>query len=267
MPIRHPVNKTLMQIRKRDWAVAVVAFAVALAAVVAGTTYGTLKGKDIHPKVIAWVSAGVLVVSGVFAVGRLSGTLSRLVGLRSSRAAEGAVRLLTTALGYLLVLLGVIAVLQHSIDHLLVGAGVAGVVIGIAAQQSLGNVFAGFVLLLARPYEVGDHIRVRSGALGGIFDAQVVETSLTYVTLITDDGNLKIPNSVMLSIGVGTRPPPSLAEPIVPPSPPTAVPPPTPATAPVPGPSAPVAGPAAVFPTAPGDRGGTVAQGGPPGGP
>jgi small-conductance mechanosensitive channel len=79
-------------------------------------------------------------------------------------------------------------------------------VLGIAAQQSLSNVFAAVVLLLARPFVVGDRIRIRSGALGGVFEATVAGISLTYVTLITDDGPLKIPNSVMLATAVGAIP-------------------------------------------------------------
>jgi small-conductance mechanosensitive channel len=94
-------------------------------------------------------------------------------------------------------------VLEVSVEHLLIGAGLAGIVLGIAAQQSLGNVFASIVLLLSKPFVVGERIRIRSGALGGIFDATVVELSLTYVTVRTDDGILKIPNSVMLATAAG----------------------------------------------------------------
>jgi hypothetical protein len=93
-----------------------------------------------------------------------------------------------------------------SIERLLVGAGLAGIVLGIAATQSLGNVFAGMVLILSRPFDVGDHIRIRSGALGGVFDAWVLELTLTYTTLRLEDGKWKIPNSAMLSAGVGQLP-------------------------------------------------------------
>jgi small-conductance mechanosensitive channel len=89
------------------------------------------------------------------------------------------------------------------VDHLLVGGVLTGVVVGIAAQQVLGNVFAGAVLLLARPFGVGDHIRVRSGALGGQFDGVVTGMNLTYVTLRTDEGPLHVPNSGMLAAAVG----------------------------------------------------------------
>jgi small-conductance mechanosensitive channel len=113
------------------------------------------------------------------------------------------------------VLVGVFEVLGLgvAIDHVLVGAGFAGVVLGIAAQQSLGNVFAALVLLMARPFKVGDHVRIRSGALGGVFDAWVLEIGLVYVTVRTDDGVFKLPNSGLLAAGVGQLPAPATDQP------------------------------------------------------
>ena len=132
------------------------------------------------------------------------------MGRRNVPAFEGAVKFISAAVGYLFVAFSALAVLNVSVERLLVGAGLAGVVLGIAAQQSLGNIFAGLVLILARPFVVGDHIRIRSGSLGGIFDAWVLEMSLTYVTVRTDDGQLKIPNTAMLAAGVGKLPPEGL---------------------------------------------------------
>ena len=37
----------------------------------------------------------------------------------------------------------------------------------------------------------------------GTLKAKILETGLTYVTVETDEGILKIPNSVMLSAGIG----------------------------------------------------------------
>ena len=121
--------------------------------------------------------------------------------------------------------LAVLAVLNVRVEQLLVGAGLAGVVLGIAAQQSLANAFAGLVLLMARPFGVGDHIRIRSGALGGIFDVWVREMSLTYVTVRTDEGDLKIPNAAMLAAGVGRLAPANEAVVSSPPAPVPPVPP------------------------------------------
>jgi small-conductance mechanosensitive channel len=210
---------------KHDWMVGTAAGIVAAAALVGGSAFGNVHSRVMHPKLVAWIGAAVLLVSGVIATRRLAAGLGHVVTRRSIAAAGAAVRLLTTGVGYVVVLFAVFAVLEVSVDHLLVGAGLAGVIIGIAAQQSLGNVFAALVLLLARPFKVGDHVRIRSGALGGIFDAWVLEVSLTYVTLRTDDGELKIPNSAMLAAGVGQLPvaPANAAVPEIDPSQPPGV--------------------------------------------
>ena len=50
---------------------------------------------------------------------------------------------------------------------LAVGGAFTAVILGLAAQQTLGNVFAGMVLLTARPFRVGERIRLQAGAVGG----------------------------------------------------------------------------------------------------
>jgi small-conductance mechanosensitive channel len=197
----------------RRWVTGAAAGVIALAALVAGSEFGRIHDSSLDEKLIAWISAGVVLVAGAISTQSLSAAFAALFDGRSVPGVVGAVRVISAAVGALIVIFSVLAVLEVSIEHLLVGAGLAGVVLGIAAQQSLGNVFAGFVLVFARPFAVGDRIRIRSGALGGIFDARVQEMSLTYVTLRTDDGEFKIPNSAMLASGVGhpapgTSPPP-----------------------------------------------------------
>lgn len=187
----------------RRWATAIVAGAIALAALVAGSAFGRVSASRLDPRLIAWISAAVLLAFGAVATTRLSALLGRSVVSTAMPAASGAIRVVTAAVGYLIVLFGVLAVLNVSIAHLLVGVGLAGIILGIAAQQSLGNVFAGIVLVLARPFRIGDRVRIRSGALGGIFEAWVREMTLTYVTLELDEGELRVPNSAMLAAGVG----------------------------------------------------------------
>lgn len=189
-------------VRLHQWVVAGAAAVLTLVALVAGSGYGDVRATHLHARLVAWVSAAVVLVAGVVATSRLSSMLGRTTAIRSVPAVGGAVRVLSAAVGYLFVVFAVLSVLAVSIGHLLIGAGLAGVVLGIAAQQSLGNVFAGFVLVLARPFDIGDRIRIRSGALGGIFDASVLDMSLTYVGLETEEGELKVPNSAMLAAGI-----------------------------------------------------------------
>lgn len=206
MPRRQRMH-AIIRIRRRDWVVAIFLGAVALAALVAGSVWGTVDTTRLHPRLIAWIGAAVLFVFGILATTRVATLLSRSVAARSVPSAGGAVRILAAALGYLFAIFGVLGILNVSIEHLLVGVGLAGVVLGIAAQQSLGNVFAGLVLIAARPFVVGDHVRIRSGALGGIFEAWILEQSLTYVTLRVEGEEVKVPNSAMLAAAVGKVPP------------------------------------------------------------
>ena len=78
--------------------------------------------------------------------------------------------------------------------------------IGIAAQQSLSNVFAGMVLLLSRPFRVGDPIQLRAGALGGQLQGVVTEIGITYIRLDTGDTVMSVPNSQVLAAAVGPIP-------------------------------------------------------------
>lgn len=224
----------------RYWLLGISAGVVALAALVAGSAWGQVRAKGIDPRVIAWTSAAALALFGTLATTVVSSGLGRLVTRRSLPSAGAALRIVSAGVGYVVVLFGVLAVLDVSIEKLLVGAGLAGVVLGIAATQSLGNVFAGLVIIFARPFAVGDHIRIRSGSLGGVFDGWVIEMSLTYTTLRLDDGRWKIPNGALLAAGVGQLPRSAMVPPlpqvpaaplpggVAPPAPPRSPAPPTP---------------------------------------
>lgn len=43
---------------------------------------------------------------------------------------------------------------------LALGASVTAVIVGLAAQQTVGNVLAGLVLISARPFKIGDRVRL-----------------------------------------------------------------------------------------------------------
>jgi small-conductance mechanosensitive channel len=89
------------------------------------------------------------------------------------------IRYTIVLLGGLATLLITLQLFNIAVMQLLVGAGFATVLVGIAAQQSLSNLFAGIILLLTRPVNVGDQVRLRSGALGGQFLGTVTEIGIT----------------------------------------------------------------------------------------
>src|SRR5262245_27481827 len=68
---------------------------------------------------------------------------------------------------YLLLGLWITSSAGVNLSGLLVGGAILGVVLAAASQASLGNFFAGLLLLFARPYRVGGAIRLQGPALAG----------------------------------------------------------------------------------------------------
>jgi small-conductance mechanosensitive channel len=216
---------------KTEWVIGISAAVAAMAALGLGRAFGKIEHSDLHQKLYGWAAAFVLVVTGAYAIVHLSRALGRFVARKSNPGAGGTIRLVTYGSGFIFLIIALLAVLGVSLDHLLIGAGIAGIILGVAAQQSLGNVFAAVVMLFARPFVVGDTIRIRSGVTG-VLDVKVLGTGLTYVTVMSEDGVLRVPNSIMLGAGIGQLRPG--AKPIPSPAPWTPPPPPD-TSAPAPG--------------------------------
>lgn len=116
----------------------------------------------------------------------------------------------TTALRFLSALIQVLVYLMgfvlyaHMVPELrnlgtalLTGVSVASVVVGLAAQTTLGNLVAGFSLVLYRPIRIGDSVQVNAPT--GVVTAQVKVISLGFTILLDAQGNeIVIPNSVMM---------------------------------------------------------------------
>lgn len=206
MPGHHDLGPpSPRSVRRRVW-VGAAALTGAIAAFAANSLLGELftGPHDKVSKEIAVVGTTVaFVVLSAIALRELAVKLAAVVRSQAGKGAGGAVRLVTQAAGYVIVLFIVLGMLSVSAGKLLVGGAITGVVIGIAAQQVLGNIFAGIVLLVVRPFVVGDRIRIRSGSLGGVFEGVVQSVGLTYVALKMEDGLVNIPNSGMLAAGVG----------------------------------------------------------------
>lgn len=90
---------------------------------------------------------------------------------------------------------------------LLVGGAFTAVIVGLAAQQTLGNLFAGMVLLSARPFRVGDRVRLQGGPLAGQIEGTVSSQGLLYTTFLAGEEIVRVPNSVVLNVAVSAQPP------------------------------------------------------------
>jgi small-conductance mechanosensitive channel len=103
--------------------------------------------------------------------------------------------------GTVLVVLWTLSALDIGIQGLLVGGALTGIVVGIAAQQTLGNVIAGIVILVVKPFELGEETLIKSSL--GEYHGRVTNIGFMYVSMVTKNGQIDIPNAVALASAVG----------------------------------------------------------------
>lgn len=82
------------------------------------------------------------------------------------------------------------------------GGAAAAVVIGLAAQQTLGNLFAGVVMLSSRPFRIGERVRFQGGNLAGRLEGTVVALGLMYVEMSDGPNRVMVPNAAALACAV-----------------------------------------------------------------
>jgi small conductance mechanosensitive channel len=85
---------------------------------------------------------------------------------------------------------------------LALGGAVTAVVVGLAAQQTLGNVISGSVLASAQPFRVGEHVRLQGGGLAGTVEGTVSSLGLLYTILQRGADEIMVPNSVVMNVAI-----------------------------------------------------------------
>jgi small-conductance mechanosensitive channel len=179
----------------------------AFSSIAVGSAFGDVHGHGLRPRLMALAAAGAFLLLAGLSTRFAANGLAKVVAATGGRAAGAALRLIAFVVGYLFIALILLGMLDVPLGHVFLGGAVTGVVVGIAAQQSLGNVFAGMVLLMTRVFRVGDQVRIRSGPLGGEIKGVITGMGLSHVVLEAEDGRLHVPNSQVLSAAVGPHPP------------------------------------------------------------
>ncbi|WP_248897196.1 mechanosensitive ion channel family protein [Haloplanus halobius] len=155
-------------------------------------SYRNLGLQDVAGRVLL----GIVVLASTYAltgfVGQIIGEFTGKRSAVSEHQREIVYRLTQVSL-YTLAILVVVGLFTRDLGNLLVGAGFLGIVVGMAARQTLGAVLAGFVLMFSRPFEIGDWIEIGERE-GIVTDITVVTTRIQtfdgeYVMLPNDEVN------------------------------------------------------------------------------
>ncbi len=144
-----------------------------------------------------------LVIAGVVILGTL--LVAKLIDVRMGRrklapGAETRYRVLRRSIMSGILFVGVLSALlalpqvRSVAGALLASSAVIGLIIGFAAQRTIGNFIAGLLIALSQPLRIGDRVSVDG------MEGTVEEIALTYTYLRTDDNTrLVIPNEKLAS--------------------------------------------------------------------
>jgi small-conductance mechanosensitive channel len=141
------------------------------------TTLAVLR--ELWPQIVKVIQSILLVGGAYVGVGLIEGFVDRIAqqsGQLDEHQGEIVFRVLQVVL---LTSAGLVALTIWGVEPsgLLVGAGFLGIVVGMAARQTLGQLLAGFVLMFSKPFEVGHWIEV-DGQEGVVTDITIVNTRL-----------------------------------------------------------------------------------------
>ena len=144
----------------------------------------------------------ILVIVGSIAIHWLSRAVQPRLYRRLDPATAGTTGFVVRLLATLAVVVVALRIAGVTSSTLAVGGAFTAVLIGLAAQQALGAVFAGVVLQSTRPFRVGERVRLVGGALAGSLEGTVSSLGLFYTTLSQGADRLLVPNNVLLGLVV-----------------------------------------------------------------
>ena len=163
------------------------------------------------PDQIGVVLSGILLIAVVLVTIRVATRISVVLLLAYGRRVhddsgkqrfeKDYVPLVSKIIGTAFVLMGLISILHHfgqDVSSVVAALGIGGLAISFAAKDTLGNMFAGFTILLDRPFRPGDRIKLATGEIGDVLE---VGTRSTRMQLL-DQNMLIVPNSELVNTRV-----------------------------------------------------------------
>lgn len=149
--------------------------------------------KDVLPYGMPVARSAMIVVLGFLGVAILSRLLIRPWAGKLSPQSRLVLRKAISYSLFVILSLMVLNEFNFKVGTILGAAGIAGIAIGFAAQTSLSNMISGFFLLVERPFQVGDVIRVEGNT------GTVESIDLLALTMRTFDNlSIRIPNESLV---------------------------------------------------------------------
>lgn len=164
------------------------------------------------PTELDLIEAGAVLLVGWLFARSIGAALQRLLAREGNARHATIVRLVVNGLVGVVVLFALFYVGGVTLQNLFFGSAFLGVVLGLAGQTVLANVFAGLVILIVAPFRVNERISLISSSYGAIwpsyphelgyptYTGTVREIGLFYTVMQLDTGRMaRVPNSVIVT--------------------------------------------------------------------
>ncbi len=163
-----------------------------LAVILAVTTY--ILQPVVPTQYLLYLQVSEVIVAGYFIIQIFSSIAYRLALVHSTLTANS-IKSLVRIVGAIIVIAFIISYLSQNPVIAASISTISGVVIGFAASNLIGNAIAGLYLAIARPFKIGDAIKV-FGQSGRVIDIGLLYTRLS---LDTSQDQMLVPSSSIVT--------------------------------------------------------------------
>ncbi|EQB69092.1 mechanosensitive ion channel family protein [Cuniculiplasma divulgatum] len=172
--------------------------------------------KIIPPAYSKFIDAAIIAIISYVVIRIVLTYIRRVLGRFMDEATLHPIVFMVRMVGYFIIALAVIASFGIDISSIILGSTFLAAVIGLASQSVLANQFAGLLLILTRPFKIGDRVWIHAWQFSisfavvapkyfssdflynNGFVGKVKDISINYTTLVTDGGEVvKIANNVL----------------------------------------------------------------------
>ena len=147
---------------------------------------------------------------------KIHGSLNKFIRKRE----KNMISFIFLIFSYLILIIIILNILHINITNVLLGGAFLGVILGIAAQSTLANLFGGIILLLFRQFDIGEKVKITTWQFSFLLPSYpnkffsndlilpgligtIDNIGIFYSSFIGDDGiPFKIPNSIMIQAAV-----------------------------------------------------------------
>lgn len=157
------------------------------------------------------IEAVFIAIFGIIAIKIIQRSLLKVLSGYISEDRVGFLKFLLSFIAYFILALLIFTTLGIDITNILLGATFLGIILGIASQTLLSNLFAGFIILFGKPFRIGDRVTIvtwQYGLLMSTYQHEAVKPGYTgvikdinilFTTIVEDSGfTMRAPNNILM---------------------------------------------------------------------